>query len=34
MAVLMIGEAPAFYCSIGTMEQILNANTEVRERRD
>jgi len=30
----MIGETPAFSCSIGTMEQILNANTEVRERRD
>ena len=30
----MIDEAPALSCSIGTMEQILNANTEVRERRD
>ena len=30
----MIDETPALSCSIGMMEQILNANTEVRERRD
>ena len=33
-SVPMMGETPALSCSIGTMEQILNANTEVRERRD
>jgi len=33
-SVPMIGETPALSCSIDTMEQILNANTEVRERRD